>query len=254
MTGTTWDPALYLQFDDARSRPFLDLVARVGADAPRRVVDLGCGPGHLTEVLARRWPGAAVEALDSSPDMVSAARARGIDAVLAPVETWTPGPDVDVVVTNAVLQWVPTHPELLARWIDALPAGGWFAMQVPGNFGAPSHALSRELAARRGLTLRTELAVKEPADYASILGRPGVDVDVWETTYLQRLTGDDPVLTWISATALRPVRDALDPGSYESFRAELAPLLREAYPMRADGTTWLPFRRIFAVAHKEPRV
>ena len=92
--------------------------------------------------------------------------------------------------------------------------------------------------------------MQEPADYASILGRPGVAVDVWETTYLQRLTGDDPVLTWISATALRPVRDALDPAEYDDFRAELAPLLREAYPMRADGTTWLPFRRIFAVAHK----
>ncbi|MGD9985754.1 trans-aconitate 2-methyltransferase [Pseudonocardia sp.] len=250
MTGTTWDPALYLQFDDARSRPFLDLVARVGATAPRRVVDLGCGPGHLTEVLARRWPDAAVEALDSSPDMVGAARSRGIDASLAPVETWTPGPDVDVVVTNAVLQWVPTHPDLLARWIEALPAGAWFAMQVPGNFGAPSHALARELATRRGLTLRDELAVREPTDYAEILGRRGVDVDVWETTYLQRLTGDDPVLTWISATALRPVRDALDARAYESFRAELAPLLREAYPKRPDGTTWLPFRRIFAVAHK----
>ncbi|ODU05325.1 MAG: trans-aconitate methyltransferase [Pseudonocardia sp. SCN 72-86] len=250
MTGTTWDPGLYLQFDDARSRPFLDLVARIGASVPRRVVDLGCGPGHLTEVLARRWPDAAVEALDSSPDMVSAARARGIDATLADVSEWTPAPGTDVVVTNAVLQWVPTHPDLLARWIDALPADGWFAMQVPGNFGAPSHALARELADRRGLTLRDELAVKEPADYAEILGCPGVDVDVWETTYLQRLTGDDPVLTWISATALRPVRDALDPSAYDDFRAELAPLLREAYPKRADGTTWLPFRRIFAVAHK----
>ncbi|GAY10397.1 trans-aconitate 2-methyltransferase [Pseudonocardia sp. N23] len=250
MSRTTWDPALYLTFDDARSRPFFDLVARIGADAPRRVVDLGCGPGHLTEVLARRWPDAAVEAVDSSPEMVAAARERGIDAVLTDVGSWTPRPDTDVVVTNAVLQWVPTHPELLARWVEMLPPGAWFAMQVPGNFGAPSHALSRDLADRRGLTLRDELAVREPADYASILGGPDVDVDVWETTYLQRLTGDDPVLTWITATALRPVRDALDDDAYADFRAELAPLLREAYPVRPDGTTWLPFRRIFAVAHK----
>ncbi|AEA26604.1 trans-aconitate 2-methyltransferase [Pseudonocardia benzenivorans] len=250
MTGTTWDPTLYLTFDDARSRPFFDLVARVRAESPRRVVDLGCGPGHLTEVLVRRWPDAVVEALDSSPDMVAAARERGIDASLTAVESWSPGPDVDVVVTNAVLQWVPTHRELLPRWIDALAPGAWFAMQVPGNFGAPSHVLVRELAAARGITVRDTLAVGEPAEYAELIGRPGVDVDVWETTYLQRLTGEDPVLTWITATALRPVRDALDPAGYDDFRAELAPRLREAYPANADGSTWFPFRRLFAVAHK----
>lgn len=250
MTSTTWDPALYLTFDDARSRPFFDLVARVGAASPRRVVDLGCGPGHLTAVLAARWPDATVEAFDSSPDMVAAARERGIDAQVRDVTDWMPGPDTDVVVTNAVLQWVPTHRDLLSRWADALPADAWFAMQVPGNFGEASHALVRELAAERGVVVRDELAVGEPADYAQLLGRPGVEVDVWETTYLQRLTGADPVLRWITATALRPVRDALDDAGWDDFRAELAPRLRAAYPASPDGSTWFPFRRLFAVAHK----
>lgn len=252
--STTWDPALYLTFDDARSRPFLDLLARIGATAARRVVDLGCGPGHLTELLARRWPDTTVEALDSSPEMVAAARERGIDAVLGDVADWTPAPDTDVVVTNAVLQWVPGHRDLLRRWIAALPADAWFAMQVPGNFGAPSHTLVRELAAeprwRGSLSLRDELTVGEPAEYAQALGGPDTEVDVWETTYLQRLTGADPVLTWITATALRPVRDALDDAGWAAFRAELAPRLRAAYPADPDGSTWFPFRRIFAVAHK----
>ena len=225
MTSTHWDPALYLGFDDHRSRPFHDLLARVGATAPRRVVDLGCGPGHLTGVLAARWPGAEVSALDSSAEMVAAARERGIDAQLADVVGWTPAPGTDVVITNAVLQWVPEHPGLLPRWLGALAPGAWFALQVPGNFGAPSHALAREL-----------------------LAGTGAVVDVWETTYLHRLTGADPVLEWISATALRPVRDALAAGDYAAFRAELAPRLRAAYPRRPDGTTWFPFRRIFAVA------
>ena len=150
MTAPTWDPALYLDFDDHRSRPFRDLLARVGATSPRRVVDLGCGPGHLTAVLSARWPDADVSALDSSPDMVAAARERGIDAELADVVDWVPTPDTDVVVTNAVLQWVPSHPQLLPRWLEALPSGAWFAMQVPGNFGAPSHALVRELLAEPG--------------------------------------------------------------------------------------------------------
>jgi len=248
----TWDPALYLDFDDHRSRPFRDLLARVGATAPRRVVDLGCGPGHLTELLSARWPDADVRALDSSPDMVAAARERGVAAELADVVHWTPSPDTDVVITNAVLQWVPSHPQLLPDWLEALPPGAWFAMQVPGNLGAPSHSLIRELLAeprwRGSVDVRGELAVPEPAEYAELFAAHAADVDVWETTYVQRLTRDDPVLQWISGTALRPVRDALSADAYAAFRAELAPRLREAYPMRPDGSTWFPFRRIFAVA------
>jgi trans-aconitate 2-methyltransferase len=253
VTRTSWDPALYLGFDDHRSRPFIDLLARVGAAEPRRVVDLGCGPGHLTGLLAQRWPEAAVTALDSSPEMVAAARERGVEAELADVVDWSPSPDTDVVITNAVLQWVPSHPQLLRRWVAALAPGAWFAMQVPGNFDAPSHTLIRELLAeprwRGSVPLRGDEAVPEPVEYAELLAGAGADVDVWETTYLQRLTGADPVLQWIRGTALRPVRDALASDDYAAFETDLAPRLRKAYPERSDRTTWFPFRRIFAVAH-----
>lgn len=254
MTATSWDPTLYLRFDDHRSRPFHDLVARIGAVTPRVVVDLGCGPGHLTGLLAARWPDATVIGLDSSPAMVAAARERGIEARLADATEWTPSADTDVVISNAVLHWVATHLELLPRWIAALPKGAWFAMQVPGNFAAPSHALVRELAAEyelgaaAGAALRGEDVVAEPASYAELLAGAGAEVDVWETTYLHRLTGEDPVLRWIGGTALRPIRDALAPPDYARFEADLAPRLRAAYPPRADGTTWFPFRRVFAVA------
>jgi trans-aconitate 2-methyltransferase len=180
--------------------------------------------------------------------MVAAARERGIEATEADVATWTPDGDVGVVVTNAVLQWVPGHRALLQRWVEALPDGGWLAMQVPGNFTAPSHELARAVAERFGVPLRDAATVAEPEDYADDLTAAGADtVDVWETTYLQRLTGDDPVLHWISGTALRPVRDALSDADWSAYVAELAPLLREAYPQRADGSTWFPFRRIFAL-------
>lgn len=249
---TSWDPALYLDFDDHRSRPFHDLLARVGAASPRRVVDLGCGPGHLTSLLSARWPGAEVTAFDSSPEMVAAARERGIAAERADARDWTPAPDTDVVITNAVLQWVPEHVALLPRWLGALPSGAWFALQVPGNFSAPSHHLVRELLDQprwRGMVaLRDEDAVPEPAAYAELIAATGAAVDVWETTYLHRLTGPDPVLQWISGTALRPVRDALGTPDYARFRTELAPRLRAAYPARHDGSTWFPFRRVFAVA------
>lgn len=250
-----WDPQQYLAFDDHRSRPFYELLGRIGAEQPRRVTDLGCGPGHLTSVLSQRWPEAIVEASDSSPEMVAAARARGVHATLLDVRDWTPEPDTDVVVSNAVLQWVPGHPALLDEWARKLPPGAWLAIQVPGNFDAPSHRCIRELAARERWRDALEPAgllqprnVLDPTGYATVLATAGCAVDAWETTYLQRLTGDDPVLKWVSGTALRPVRDALDDAGWDRFVGELAPMLREAYPQQADGTTWLPFRRVFAVA------
>lgn len=245
-----WDPTKYLAFADHRSRPFHELVARISATDPRRVVDLGCGPGNLTETLAARWPNAVLEAFDSSPEMVEAARSRGLDAHVADAATWTPAPDTDVVVTNAVLHWLPTHPALLRRWVTELPAGAWLAMQVPGNFQGPSHTLVRSQIEQSWGSLADLLGdqapVLDPAGYADLL--EGCDVDAWETTYLQRLEGPDAVLEWITGTALRPIRARLDDEAWAAFRAELAPKLQEAYPQRPDGTTWFPFRRVFAVA------
>lgn len=252
-----WDPEKYLAFDDHRARPFHDLIARIGATEPRRVVDLGCGPGNLTASLARRWPDAALQALDSSPEMVSAARELGIDAELGTVQGWHPAPDTDVVISNAVLQWVPDHPALLAERVPELPAGAWIALQVPGNFEAASHRAIRELAATPRWRAALEPAgllrprdILDPAGYTEILAAADCAVDAWETTYLQRLTGADPVLDWVTGTALRPVRGALDDAAWAEFTAELGPMLRAAYPRRADGSTWLPFRRVFAVARR----
>ncbi|MFI7670598.1 trans-aconitate 2-methyltransferase [Nocardia sp. NPDC049526] len=252
-----WDPKKYLAFDDHRSRPFFELLGRIGTEDPRRVVDLGCGPGHLTASLAERWPGAVIEASDSSPEMVAAARSLGIDAQLGTVQDWRPAPDTDVVISNAVLHWVPTHTTLLPQWVHALPAGAWLAFQVPGNFDAPSHLAIRELAGRDEWRDRLApagilqpRAALDPIGYAHVLTLAGCAVDAWETTYLQRLSGEDPVLEWVTGTALRPVRKALDDTAWQEFTAQLAPLLRAAYPRRLDGTTWLPFRRVFAVARK----
>ena len=250
-----WDPGMYLLFDDHRSRAFDDLVARIRSENPRRVVDLGCGPGHLTETLAKRWPGAAIEAFDSSPEMVAAARERGLPAEVRDVRDWHPSPDTDVAVCNAVLQWVPGHDDLLRRWTAELPPGAWLAMQVPGNFAAPSHVNIRELAASpkwhsrlASAGLREDDAVLDPTGYATVLAGAGCAVDAWETTYLHRLTGDDAVLDWVTATGLLPVKSALTEPDWQEFRAELAPWLRAAYPRRPDGTTWFPFRRVFVVA------
>lgn len=250
-----WNPDVYLAFADHRGRPFLDLLSRVGIETPRRVVDLGCGPGNLTAGLSRRWPGATIEAWDSSPEMVQSARERGVDAQVGDLRTWLPKPDTDVVLSNATLQWVPQHSELLVRWAGQLAAGSWIAMQVPGNFDAPSHQAVRELASRApwteplwDMTFRFGEVVDTAAGYAELLTGAGCTVDAWETTYIHQLTGAHPVLEWITGTTLRPVMARLSEQQWLQFREELVRLLGVAYPARPDGKTFYPFRRIFVVA------
>jgi len=249
-----WNPDVYLAFADHRGRPFFDLLSRVGAETPRRVVDLGCGPGNLTASLAQRWPDAAIEAWDSSPEMVDAARERGVDAHVGDVRDWSPQPGTDVVVSNATLHWVPDHAALLVRWAEQLDPGAWIAVQVPGNFDAPSHRCVRELA-RRGRWSELlndfpfrEGQVEDPAGYAELLTDADCAVDAWETTYVHELAGEHPVLEWITGTALTPVRSRLDGAQWHEFREELIPLLDAAYPARPSGKTFFPFRRIFVVA------
>jgi trans-aconitate 2-methyltransferase len=255
-----WDPATYLRFGGERARPFADLLARVLVERPRSVVDLGCGEGTLTASLAARWPGATVTGVDSSPEMLSAAAASAVPGrvvfAAGDVRTWLPDGPVDVLVSNAVLHWVPGHDRLLPAWAARLAPGGALAMQVPGNFGAPTHALLAQLcrsprwADRLAAAAPPADAVLEPAGYLDVLAGAGLVPDVWETTYLHVLTGSDPVLGWVRSTVLRPVLALLDVGEGERFAAEYAAALRVAYPPRADGTTVLPFRRIFAVGHR----
>ena len=255
-----WDPTAYLRFSDERGRPFAELVARVGAEAPSVVVDLGCGEGALTASLARRWPGARVTGVDSSPEMLTAAAAHAEPGRVAfaagDVQYWRPEGPVDVLVSNAVLHWVPVHGRLLSRWVGWLAPGGWLAVQVPGNFRAPTHALLADLCRSprwEGLLADAEPradTVLEPAGYFDVLADAGLVADVWETTYLHVLSGPDPVLAWVRTTALRPVLAQLDDEDREEFTAEYADALRAAYPPRPDGTTVLPFRRVFLVGHR----
>jgi trans-aconitate 2-methyltransferase len=254
----TWDPDRYLTYADERGRPFVELVARVGAEAPREVVDLGCGPGNLTGLLADRWPDAHVVGLDSSPEMIAKAQALGqpVDFAVADLREWRPAAPVDVLVSNATLQWVPGHLDLLPALVAAVAPGGWFAFQVPGNFDEPSHTLRDELAAEPAYAPYTAgvatPASHDPAAYYDALAAAGCAVDVWETTYTHVLSGPDPVFTWVSGTGARPTLQALPDDLRPGFEAEFKRRLAEAYPVRGDGTVLLPFRRVFAVAQVGP--
>jgi trans-aconitate 2-methyltransferase len=238
----------------------VELLARVGAEAPGAVVDLGCGEGALTASLAQRWPGARVTGIDSSATMLAAAAAHAVvgrvEFTAGDVRNWQPARPVDVVVSNAVLHWVPGHERLMADWAAHLAPGGWLAVQVPGNFRAPTHTLLAELcrsprwAAQLADAAPRSDAVLEPAGYYDVLTAAGLTADVWETTYLHVLPGPDPVLGWVRSTQLRPVLAQLGEADGAEFTAAYAAALRIAYPRRPDGTTLLPFRRIFAVGSR----
>lgn len=247
----SWDPQQYHRFAAERARPFHELVARVGASEPGYVVDLGCGSGELTAILAQRWPTAEVEGVDSSAEMLAAApTAPRLRFTVADIATWRPSRPVDVIVSNAALQWVPGHEEVLRTLAASLGQGGWLALQVPGNFAAPSHELLRTVAARWRPELRLRSApVLDPVGYAELLGACGLTVDAWETTYVQVLGGTDPVLEWVHGTALRPVLAAVPVEQHAGFLAEYGAALREAYPPGPHGTCF-PFRRVFAVGQR----
>ncbi len=257
MTPAVWDPATYLRFSDERSRPFAELLARVDGDATS-IVDLGCGPGHLSEVLRARWPEATIIGIDSSPDMVAAARrdhpGTGVSYTLGDLRTWSPHDPVDLVVSNATLQWVPDHLRLLPRIAGAVARGGSLAFSVPGNFAAPSHALLSELADEepyRRFTADVERpSAHDAADYLDALAGRGWTVDAWETTYQHVLAGEDAVFGWISGTGARPVLQALPDEVRVRFETAYKARLREAYPVQDYGTV-LPFRRVFAVARRD---
>ena len=250
----TWDPERYLTYADERGRPFVELVARVGAEAPASVVDLGCGPGNLTTLLRDRWPEADIRGLDSSPEMIE--KAQGVEPSItfevADLRSWAAEAEpVDVLVSNATLQWVPDHLDLLPALVSRVRPGGWLAFQVPGNFDEPSHTIRRDLAAEEPYAAHTRgVAVPsshDPAVYLAALAAIGCTVDAWETTYLHVLTGDDPVFTWVSGTGARPTLQALPDDLRPAFEDEFRRRLRAAYPER-DGRVVLPFRRVFVVA------
>jgi trans-aconitate 2-methyltransferase len=253
----TWDPERYLTYADERGRPFVELIARIAATDPATVVDLGCGPGNLTRLLKERWPDATVSGLDSSPEMIAKAKAiDGIEFTVADLRDWAGSSSeraIDVLVSNATLQWVPGHLELLPRLAERVKPGGWFAFQVPGNFDEPSHTLRKELADEAPYRPHTrDLATPashDPVTYLEALATIGCTVDAWETTYLHILPGADPVFTWVSGTGARPTLEALDKvGLRAAYEAEFKARLARAYPQREYGVV-LPFRRVFVVAH-----
>lgn len=255
--GAVWDPAQYLRFEDERLRPALDLLARVPLTAPDRVVELGCGAGNMTAILAKRFPRAEVTGVDASAPMLDKARsaAPGCRFIEADIATWTPDLPPDLIFSNAALHWLGDHPILFPRLVSLLGPGGGLAVQMPAMHDAPLRRLQPEIAAHgpwaqrlQGIgSARDILAL---GDYWDLLAPRVATLDMWETTYMHALHGENAVAEWAAGSSLRPFLDRLPEEMRPSFKAAYADALRPHYPQRADGTTLLPFRRFFMVARR----
>jgi trans-aconitate 2-methyltransferase len=252
-----WDPAQYLKFADHRLRPAIDLLGRIDLESPAVVYDLGAGTGNITELLANRWPNARVIGVDSSEEMLreAADRAANIEWETADIGAWQPRVQPDLIFTNAALHWLSGHDGLFTSLMNSLAPGGTLAVQMPRNFGAVSHT-SITKAAKQGPwreTLEPLLrpAPVEPPDFYITILSPLADLlDVWETEYMQVLTGEHPVKEWTKGTWLRPLLDALEEPERSGFESAYTDLVAEAYPKQPDGTTIFPFRRMFIVAKR----
>jgi trans-aconitate 2-methyltransferase len=253
----SWSAAQYTKFEDERSRPARDLVAHIPEGNVAEAVDIGCGPGNSTQLLQQRFPHAVVAGIDSSPDMIEAARKRlpGVRFDIADIVEWkNTGPLFDVILSNAVLQWVPDHETLFPALLARLTRGGRLAVQMPHTLEEPASRLMREIAsdgpwAHKLAQVASTRIVRHNANwYYRLLRECGASVDIWQTTYLHPLAGAGAVVEWFKGSGLRPYLEPLDAAGRAEFLARYEAAVAEAYPPMPDGTLLLPFPRLFFIA------
>jgi trans-aconitate 2-methyltransferase len=252
----SWSASQYVKFEQERTRPVRDLVQRIPLARILSAADIGCGPGNSTEVLRERYPEARIVGIDSSPDMIEAARKRLPDVAfeVADALEWPSAEPLDVILANAVLQWIPEHETLIPTLIANLKPGGTLAVQMPDNLDEPSHRLMREIAADGPWARKLKDAAKARAErhgaefYFRLLRRHAPHVDLWRTTYFHQLGGAHAVVEWLKGTGLRPFLGPLGENERQAFLARYEGAIAKAYPAEADGTVLLPFPRLFFVA------
>ena len=251
----TWDPAQYLTFGGHRIRPALDLLSAVPMDAPARILDLGCGPGNVTQFLQGRWPDAKIVGLDSSAEMLEKARAAhpNMEWIEADLSEWTPDEPFNLLYSNAVLQWVKGHTNVFPDLLKWVKPGGYIAIQMPRNFMARSHTTVYETIRDGDWKDRLEPLIRDeptnpPNFYYDLLTPLVQSLDLWETEYQQILDGENPVPEYVKGSWLKPFLDALEEPEKSTFEAEYKKNVLVHYPPQSDSKTLFPFRRLFIVA------
>jgi trans-aconitate 2-methyltransferase len=247
-----WDHAQYLKFADERTRPARELLARIPLDQAKTVVDLGCGPGNSTVLLQQRWPAARVLGVDDSKEMLQRAHADfpELDWLEQDARTFTPPEPLDVLFSNALLQWLPDHELIVPRLLRHVRPGGVLALQMPHNFEQPSHRLMRELPGRwlsRVQNSRALRPVGSAGFYYDLLATEAQVVDIWLTTYEHVLPSANAIVDWVKGTGLRPYLEALEPSERDEYLEAYTRAIDEAYPARIDGKRLFSFPRLFVI-------
>ena len=251
-----WSAGQYVKFEDERTRPARDLLDHVPLVDARHIVDIGCGPGNSTELLVERFPGAKTVGLDSSPEMLTAARKRlpDVEFLEADIAAWQPVGPVDLLYANAVFQWVPRHEVVLAGLLESLPSGGVLALQMPDNLAEPTHLLMAEVArsepwaeAYSGYDVARAM-LPAPARYYDLLEPFASRIDIWHTIYNHPLADAAAIVEWVKGTGLRPWLDPLSEAQRRDYLAEYTRRIALAYPPLRDGKVLLRFPRLFIVA------
>ena len=251
-----WSARQYLKFEDERTRPPRDLLAQVPLQRPRLVVDLGCGPGNSTELLAERFPHSEIVGLDSSPDMLRMARERLLKCnfVEADIATWTPDPGTDLIFGNAVMQWLPYHPAIMRRLLEAMPQGGVLAIQMPDNTREPALRFQREVGESGPWKDHPEVKAAarddllSPEEYYDLLKPASSHIDIWHTVYNHVMASPQAITEWFKGSSLQPFLSPIDAASREKFLAAYTAKIVAAYKPRVDGNVLLRFPRLFILA------
>ncbi|KAA0139033.1 methyltransferase domain-containing protein [Gimesia chilikensis] len=253
-----WDADQYLKYQRERTQPAIDLAARVELASPERIVDVGCGPGNSTVVLAQRFPGAELSGLDSSAEMLETAQETLPDVhwFQTDITTWEPDEAYDLLFSNAVLQWVPDHETIFPRLMSFLKPGGALAVQLPAHYASPLHRCVVELSQLPDwhdatAAARQALGCESRSFYYDLLAPLSSQLELWETEYIHVMESVEAILEWFRGTGLRPYLEALpDAATRDRFEAELLKRFAIAYPLQQNGNVLFPFRRFFMVAYR----
>lgn len=258
MATKDWNATQYLKFEDERTRPCHDLASRVPFRHPRKIVDLGCGPGNSTAVLASLFPESHLIALDSSADMIEKARTKlpDIQFTVTDLNSFTPSEPVDLYFSNAVLHWLSSADRVntMTRLIGSQASGGVFAFQVPDNLDEPSHEAMRQTAANGpwaktlGSLQGGRDTFQTPREVYDVLKPLCSNIDIWHTTYYHVLDNHQAIVEWLKSSGLKPFIDPLSPEERAAFLDAYLNRLKESYPSCNDGKVILRFPRFFMVA------